>query len=154
MRILLALFAALLLAAPALAQGWERYDNTRFGYSIAVPENFVGGGESANGDGQRFELPGRVTSLLVWGGYLEDFEGEVAARMEGDGAEGWSITYQATSPKWASWSGAKGGKVLYQRMILLCDGASYAAFRMEYGQVDRPSMDRVVERLVASFSGC
>ena len=151
MRFVLALLTALVLAAPA--QAADRYDNARFGYSISVPDGFVAQGESGNGDGQRFELPGRVTSLAVWGGYLEDFEDEVAERMGFDGAEGWSITYQATSPKWASWSGAKGGRILYQRMILLCDGTGYAAFRMEYGQVDRPSMDRVVERLVGSFSG-
>ncbi|MCW5721323.1 MAG: hypothetical protein KIS86_09290 [Devosia sp.] len=154
MRFALTLFLALSLATPALAQGGGRYDNARFGYSIAVPEGFVAQGESANGDGQRFELPGRVTSLVVWGGHLDDFESEVAARIGYDTAENWSISYQATSPKWASWSGSKGGRILYQRMILLCEGTGYAAFRMEYGQVDRPKMDRVVERLVSSFSRC
>lgn len=153
MRFVLALFTTALFLAPALAQGGGRYDNGRFGFSIPVPEGFVAQGESANGDGQRFELPGRVTTLVVWGGHLADFDSEVAERMSSDAAENWSITYQATSPKWASWSGTKGGKIAYQRMILLCDGASYAAFRMEYGQVDRPKMDPVVERLVGALQG-
>ena len=149
----LALVVFLLLIGPAFAQSTERYDNARFGYSMNVPDGFVGQGGSANGDGQAFAVPGLAIALLVWGGSLADFEAEVAMRMAQDAGEGWNQTYQAVTPRWASWSSVAGGQILYQRMILLCDGQSYAAFRAEYGLRDRVEMDPVVEQLVASLQG-
>jgi hypothetical protein len=150
MRIMLiALFA--LATLPALAQNGERYDNPRFGYSVSVPPGFVGQGESDNGDGQAFALPGRAITLNVWGGWLSDFDSEVASRIAQDAADGWNQTYQAVTPRWASWSATAGGQILYQRLIALCDGQSYAAFRVEYGPRDRAEMDPVVEQLVASL---
>ncbi|WEJ57780.1 hypothetical protein [Devosia sp. FJ2-5-3] len=157
MRLIFIFLALFALSVPASAQEWGRYDNGRFGYSIAVPPGFVGQGESDNGDGQVFVLPGRVTSLTVWGGLTgvvnNGFEVQAEASIGHDIDEGWNITYRATTPKWASWSGTKGGNILYRRMVLLCDGSAYAAFEMKYGQIDRPSMDPVVERLVGSLRG-
>ncbi len=148
------LLAFALLVTPALAQGWERYDNARFGYSIAVPPGFEAQGEADNGDGQRFTSPKRPTEISVWGGYLMDgFSSEAAASMGFDTDAGWAITGKATTPRWANWSGSDGGRILFQRMIALCDGASYAALRVEYSQADRPDMDPLLERLAASLQG-
>ena len=84
---------------------------------------------------------------------MESFEEEVAQRMGWDQDEAWNITYQATTPRWASWSAIKGFRILYQRIVLLCDGTSYAAFRLEYTVTDASAMDPVVERLVGSLRG-
>lgn len=150
--LLLALFA--LIAAPAFAQGWAHYDNARYGYGVDIPPGFVGQGESDNGDGQSFAAEGKPIDLAVWGGdLLESFEGEVAQRMGWDQDEAWNITYQAVTPRWASWSAIKGFRILYQRIVMLCDGASYAAFRAEYSVTDAADMDRVVERMVQSLRG-
>ena len=153
MRILLiALFV--LFAAPAFAQSWDHYENGRFGYSIDIPPGFSGQGESDNGDGQAFAAEGKRIDLLVWGGTaLEGFEAEIAQRMAWDGDEAWNITYQATTPRWASWSAIKGFRILHQRMVLLCDGSSYAAFRAEYSVTESAEMDPVIERLVRSLRG-
>jgi hypothetical protein len=152
MRLIFILIA--LFATPAFAQDWQQYDNARFGYSIDVPPGFSGQGESENGDGQAFAADGKPIDLLVWGGQaLEGFEAEVAQRMAWDEDEAWNITYQATTPRWASWSAIKGFRILYQRMVLLCDGTSYAAFRVEYSVTDSAEMDPVVERLVRSLRG-
>lgn len=154
MRALILILFALLATTPALAQGWDHYDNGRFGYGIDIPPGFVSGGESDNGDGQAFAAQGKPTHLLVWGGHaLEGFEAEVTQRMRWDGDEAWNITYQATTPRWASWSAIKGFRILYQRMVLLCDGSSYAAFRAEYSVTDSAAMDPVIERLVRSLRG-
>jgi hypothetical protein len=143
-----------LLATPALAQGWDHYDNDRFGYSIDIPPGFAGQGESDNGDGQAFAVDDKPIDLLVWGGHaLEGFEAEIAQRMAWDAEEAWNVTYQATTPRWASWSAIKGFRILYQRMVLLCDGSSYAAFRAEYSVTDSAEMDPVIERLVRSLRG-
>ncbi|KRA56037.1 hypothetical protein [Devosia sp. Root635] len=153
MRILLALLLTL-FAVPAFAQGWEHYDNGRFGYGVDIPPGFAGQGESDNGDGATFAAGGNPTYLTVWGGGLMgSFEDEVAQRMRWSEAEAWNTTYQATTPRWASWSAIKGFRILYQRMVLLCDGTSYAAFRMDYSVTDASDMAPVVERLVRSLRG-
>lgn len=153
MRMILAILLAL-LATPAFAQGWEPYSNGRYGYSVDIPPDFRGLGESENGDGQQFVTKGKPIELLVWGGMLiEDFETDLAQRMAWDVEEAWNLTYQATTPSWASWSAIKGSRILYQRMVLLCDGSSYAAFRAEYSVTDSAEMDRVVERMVRSLRG-
>lgn len=151
MRIAVLLLLAL-FAAPASAQ--ERYDNARFGFSIDLPSGFAGQGESDNGDGQAFAFAGKPIDLVVWGGNLmADFETEVAQRMQWATDEAWNITYQATTPRWASYSAVKGSRILYQRMVLLCDGASYAAFQAEYSVVNAADMDPTVEKLVQSLRG-
>ena len=154
MRILLlALFT--ILSTPAFAQGWEHYDNARFGYSVDVPPGFAGDGESDNGDGQSFYNARGAQGLLVWGSNLQgDFDNEVISAMGYAVAEnGWNISYQATTPRWASFSGVKGSRILYQRMILLCDGTSYAAFRAEYSVANVSDMGPVIDRMVQSLRG-
>lgn len=153
MRIVLVVLFAL-VALPALAQGWDRYDNARFGYGIDIPPGFIGDGEAGNGDGQIFQAAGKPSVLMVWGGnMLGDFEAEIAERMAGDARDAWNVTYQAITPRWASWSALKGFRILYQRMILLCNGKSYAAFRAEYSVTDSADMEPVIDRLVQSLRG-
>lgn len=143
-----------LLATPAFAQGWDHYDNSRYGYGVDIPPGYVGGGESDNGDGQVFGREASAQTLIVWGGLLvEEFETEVGQRMAWTTEEGWNIAYQATTPRWASYSAVQGSRILYQRMILLCDGGSYAAFRAEYSTRDAGDMDAVIEKLAQSLRG-
>ena len=155
MRPVLALLFAL-CALPAFAQGWDHYDNARFGYSIDIPPGFSDNGESDNGDGQSFTGPGQ--SLIVWGGYMlaEDFESEVASAIGFAEADAWNITGQTVTPRWASFSAIKGFRHLHQRMILLCDGTSYAGLQADYLVTDSADMEPIIERLEASFraSGC
>ena len=140
------------LANPVLATDWGQYDNARFGYTIDVPPGFEWGKEADNGDGRAFR--GGASKLLVWGGSIteDSFEGEVASSKGFVEADGWTISYEAVTPSWASFSGAQGKRILYQRMIALCDRA-YAAFRLEYSAVDLGKMDPVVEQLVQSLKG-
>ena len=160
MRLVIAFLLTLALSSPALAQYWTHYDNARFGYGIDVPPGFEGQGESDNGDGQVFYLPNGMQELTVWGGWLgvsaDTLEGEAAGRSGSDMGAGWAISYSAATPQWATWSGTQGDSILYQRMILLCDGESYAAFRLTYPARDLAPMHSVLEGLVRSFvpSGC
>lgn len=144
-----------LLATPAVAQGWGHYANDRYGYSLDIPPDYIGQGESDNGDGQQFQRG--AERLTVWGGLLgvvnETFEAEVKWRMQQDESESWNLTYQATTPEWASYSAIKGSRILYQRMILLCARQSYAVFRAEYFKSDVAKMNPVIEHLVGSLRG-
>ena len=149
--LLIALF--ILLAMPAAAQADDGYANARFGYSISVPDGFVVTDESDNGDGRSFYKAQGAQGLLVWGANLqEDFESEVAAAQDYAMAEnGLKLTYTASTPRWASFSGTSGSRLIYQRMVLLCDGTSYAAFRIQYSQTDIAAMNATIDRLVQSL---
>ncbi|SEP85396.1 hypothetical protein SAMN05428969_1203 [Devosia sp. YR412] len=153
MRILALLLFAL-ITIPALAQDWRAYDNARFGYSVEIPPGFRSLGESESGDGQGFINTRTPIELLVWGGNLAgDFETEVAQRMAWSEADAWNITYQAVTPRWASYSAVKGSRVLYERLVLLCDDTSYAAFRAEYSVTETADMNQPIERMVQSLRG-
>jgi hypothetical protein len=150
--LLIALFA--LLASPAFAQGWEHYDNARFGYGIDIPPNFVGNGLSDNGDGQVFQESRKARALTVWGGQLMgDFETAVTADMGYARQDAWTIAEQTITPRWASFGAVKGSRMVRQRMILLCDGMSYAAFRAEFSVSDVTNMTPIIERLAQSLKG-
>lgn len=148
----LLLLACLVANASAAAEEWSRYDNSRFGFSLAIPSAFAPQGESANSDGQSFALANRPARLSTWGGHLmSDFEGEIARAMEFDASGGWLVTDRNTGPNWATWSARQGGRILLQRVILLCNGDSFAAFRLEYSQADRNSIDPLIEILTPSL---
>lgn len=139
-------------AIPAFADDWSHYDNARFGYAIDIPPGYLGRGASDNGDGQVFEPANGIQTLTVWGGFLVDgFEAEVASRMTSVEADGWNLTYQATTPHWASFSGKVGTTMLYQRLIEICHGSGYAAFQLQYSAKDIAAMDEVLTQLVQSL---
>jgi hypothetical protein len=157
MRTLIFAVLLALLVAPVSAQDWGNYNNSRYGYSVAIPPDYLGQGESDNGDGQQFLRLAGAQRLTVWGGLLgvpnDGFEAEVKWRMEQAEVGKWNVTYQAVTSQWASFSAIKGSRILYQRMILLCDRQSYAAFSLEYSVRDLAAMNGVVDRLVGSLQG-
>ena len=152
MRLLLVI-VLLILAPAALAAGWGPYENARFGYAIAVPPGFSGAGEADNGDGQAFTAADGTQSLWAWGGNIveADFEAAAAASMGYARDDGWALSYERTTPSWASWSGSRNGIVLYARMISLCSGSQYAAFLLQYPERDLEAINPVVEKLVGSL---
>jgi hypothetical protein len=141
----------LLVPLPALAAG-QHYVNARYGYAIDVPQGFVGQGESDNGDGQVFKAP--TATLTVYGGNVTegDFEAEVRARQGYSTADGWTVTYQVSTPRYASWSGTHGARILYGRMIPLCQGTQFAAFELQYSKVDLQKFNPIVDGLVAALT--
>jgi hypothetical protein len=151
MRMLLALCLAL-FAAPALAAaGWSHYVNERFGVEADVPPGFVPGVPPVNGDGLGFSTP--TAALSIYGSLIVegDFESVVRQRMAWNEQDGWSITYQAVTPSWASWSGKQGSRIFYARAIRMCGGDMYGAFELEYSSADLKAFDPIVDRLVASL---
>lgn len=151
MRRLLALLVLILVAAPALAAGWDRYENARFGYVIDVPPDFTGNGESANGDGQGFQNLSRGQGLVVWGGHaLDGFEGEVAAGLELLVQDGWNPGQQTVTPSWASVSAVKGQRIRHLRMIALC-GDSFAGYALDYMATDATAMAPLLVRMDRSL---
>jgi hypothetical protein len=144
-----------LLAAGAA--DWGTYANARFGYVIDVPPGFSEIAEAENGDGGTSRSSDSKAELRIWGGYTTegDFGDEVRWRIEQDVSDGWSVSYRKAKADWASWSGVKGDRVVYQRAIVACDGA-VAYFRLEYGGDQKKAYNPIVSRLVKSLrrSGC
>ncbi len=157
MRIIFSVLALLLFASPALAQYWEHYNNARFGYELDIPPDFVGNGESANGDGQMFYNLAAEQGLTVWGGQLMDtLEAEAGAAVNALGREGWSVTERSSTPQWATLAAMRDHRLIYQRLIALCDGRRFATFRVEFNIRDLSRMDLVMGGLARSFvaKGC
>ena len=151
--IVLATFGAFLLAVAAgAAEGWGHYANGRFAYEIDVPPGFSEIVEPDNGDGGIAKSGDGEAELRVWGSYIldGDFRDEAARRLADDRSEGWSISYQAHKDDWASWSGTRGSRLVYQRAIEGCDGAA-AYFRLDYPAEQAALYDGVVLRLVKSL---
>jgi hypothetical protein len=149
-RILLALILALVVA-PAVAADWGHYVNERFGVEADVPPGFVPEAPPANGDGQGFGTS--TAHLAIYGSLIVegDFESTVKQRLEWSRQDGWNITYEASTPSWASWSGKRGDRILYARAIRMCGGDMYGAFELEYSTADLKAFNPVVDRLVASL---
>lgn len=154
MRFLLALLALFFVAPAFAATDWETYENTRFGYEVAVPPDFIGEGESQSGDGQVFRAATGTAALHVWGGHIVEgsFEAAMQAAMDYAGEDGWRLQDQRVTPSWASYSGTRNGIVLHAHTIALCAGTQFAAFALEYPERELRRMETVVERLVASLA--
>jgi hypothetical protein len=79
---------------------YSDYYNARFGFRLSHPSQFIGNGESANGDGSTFHSPDSMTSVTAWGTdnvanrtHQEVRDSEIAAK-ENAGA---TITYKNSS---------------------------------------------------------
>jgi len=151
MRILIVFFLSL-LSLPALAQQGEHYSNARFGFGMDIPYFFVVQGESHSQDGQQYAAKGKPINLMVWGGSVDgDFESEAEEAMTYSRDGAWNVNYQAVTPRWANFSAVQGFRMLYQRMVLLCDGKSYAAFRAEYSVTEASKMEDIIQGMVRSL---
>jgi hypothetical protein len=152
-KIIVLLAAVVLAVAPAFAADWGHYENARFGYAVDVPPDFSGGGEADNGDGQVFTSKDGTQTLRVYGGNIleADFEAEVGSATKHSEDEGWAISYQRTTPSWASYSGSRQGFVLYVRTISLCEGTQFATFEYQYPKTAIADADPVVDKLVRSL---
>ena len=153
-KLIVTLVWALLLVATVAghAAEWSRYENARFGYWIDVPPDFSRIEEAANGDGGISRSAAGRSELRVWGSHITegDLLSEVAWRIDQDRADGWRVTYDKRTPKWASWSASNGSRIVYERAIYLCDGQA-AYFRLEYDRSEIATFDAAISRLVKSL---
>lgn len=156
MRYLAVLLSLFLFSLPASAAGWEPYVNGRFGFTVDVPPGFTLAREADNGDGRTYANGG--ATLAVWAHYLTsgDFEEEVADRRTTYSQEGWDLSYDRQTPGWASLSGTRGDRILYHRVVALCQGA-VASFVLEYPLAMKGEVSPLVGKLVKSLrpaEGC
>jgi hypothetical protein len=146
--------AAAMIWSGASADGWGRYDNSRFAYAIDIPPGFSGVSEADNSDGGVSTSADGSAELRAWGAYLVDrnFKSDVADRVQSDSSEGWNISYDRRTANSASWSGSRGDRVFYARAMRGCDDAAIY-FRLEYDRSQLKAYDPIVGRLVKSLHG-
>ena len=146
-----ALLALALLISPAAA-GWGHYENARFGFAIDVPPGFAVQGESDNGDGNTFTTPTAELRAFAGNVVAGDFESEVRGEQSAITDEGFVLTYQVTTPQKASFSGKKGARIVYARLVAIC-GDQFMGFVLEYSAADMAKFNPVIDRLVSSLAG-
>ncbi len=153
----LALLLVLLAAVPVAvrADSGKLYGNARFGYFISIPAQFsVTDPEPENGDGREFHTADKSADLAVFGSFLADgdFATEIKSRIGYETQDGWNVTYQsAASSKAASYSGSKGIRIFYARVILSCAGDAIAAYRLEYPFAQKAHYEAAIKALNATL---
>lgn len=165
-RLVTLLFAALVIptgqffyppAATAARNqdNYQTYNNARFAYSISYPADVLSPqGESDNGDGQRFmSRDGRAT-LIVYGSHGvpgQTLRGAYAEAARSTREHPRRVTYRALGRNWFVVSGIEGGRVFYQKTILM--NGIFKTFRLEYDEAQRNVYDPITARIARSFRG-
>jgi hypothetical protein len=108
-------FALPAVAAPA---AMLRYDNARYGYSIAYPAELIPEPESANDDGRAFHSSDGQVRVLVWANYnaLSQTPTELAKQAEGDC--GASPSYQRIAANFFAMSCVADTRIIYQKTLI------------------------------------
>lgn len=152
-RFVVAALLCLATLAAHAADGWSRYQNDRYGYSIELPPGFSPLREAGNRDGGTSRSVQGSANLAVWGTNLlvESFKSDVTGRIESATSEGWEISYRSVTAKKASWSGTRDDRILYAYGAPGCDGQA-AFFQVEYDAAAKDDFDPIIRRMVKSFS--
>jgi hypothetical protein len=145
--LLLSLAAGRAIAGDTITR--DLYVNERYGTILDLPAGFHPIGQSpANGDGRAFE-DGRAARLTVFANagppqVARDFAAyrELVMRLAAED-EKVRITYRSGGRDWFVFSGLKGDRIVYVRVIHRCGAAHHVEFeypadlRDQYQAVDR-----------------
>jgi len=153
MRHFAALAGFALLGSAAVAG--NLYGNARFGFFVDIPPEFtVADPEPENGDGRSFHTADGTVDLMVYGSWImvSDFAAEVVLDRSDESGLGWELTYEsAISDTAASYSGQKGGRIFYARVIATCGNQAQAGYRLEYPAGQKQKYDPVIQILNKSL---
>lgn len=131
--------------------GWMIYENERFGFAIPVPAGLLPTHPPANGDGQRFVSADEKATLVAYGSFNVEGNGDLEARWKDDLAEaGRTITYKRKTEKWYVISGVmKDGTAFYHRYT--ADSKYTAGWSLTYPQADEKKYSAWVERIAKGY---
>lgn len=142
-------FSLAFLALPAQAQEWHRARLKSLGIEFDLPPGFV----TQNGSETGALLAGPNGAVLaIGGGDLSglSFRSTMRHNIKQDEADGWRITYDRVTDRWASYSGVRAGQIRYVRAFPIC-GDRLAVFVLDYNKSEKISYDPVVVRMVRSL---
>lgn len=127
--------------------GWMLYHNERFGGILPVPPGMTPTRPPDNGDGQRFvSTDGKVT-LLMYGAFNVEGNGDLEPRWRESLAEpGRTITYKVRKAGWYVISGVmQDGTGFYERYT--ADARHAAGWSITYPQSDEKKYAPWIERI-------
>jgi hypothetical protein len=131
----------------------SHYVNGRYGYGVDIPAGFRPVQEADNSDGGVSRSVDGQSQLSLWGAnlLLDPLSTDVKARIDSATEEGWEMSYVKVTNRWASWSGARNGRIFYARAIILCHDDQAGFFQLEYPSEKVDEFDPIVKALVKSF---
>jgi hypothetical protein len=137
----------------ATGDGWVRYHNERFGFSLDDPASvFRLERTSAAGDGRVFVAGPGEARLLV--GALANRDQHSAksyqAHLALNAYPGYTISYRPLGDTWLV-SGEGNGKLFYEKAMFSCGGKLITSFAMIYPAAKRATFDPIVARVANSF---
>jgi hypothetical protein len=156
MRTLLFIVAMLIASVAAAAgDGWQRYENPRFGFGLDIPPGFAAVPATTNTGDQLFNQIGGAEKLTVLGGAVQpgSFNQKWEATKAAYEADGWALSYDPQPPNWTSFTGVRDGQRLYVKMIPLCGGTKqFGMFALEYPEADSATAEPIALRLASSMT--
>jgi hypothetical protein len=143
------------LADAALAGAWKSYVNERFGAAADVPADYKAGEAPENDDGLTFTSPEGDAQILVWGALAtvnqESFADYSKRLVSYDRDDGWTISYSAGKDDWFAFSGSKGDRIFYEKIIQACNGEIANHVRIEYPAMRKVEFDSMVTHVAKSL---
>ena len=143
-----------LLAGTAAAQvKYATYENTRFGFSIDYPLTLTMQPAPFNNDGRAFVSKDKDVEMVAWAHYNALFRSVQSEFDEELKSYGDSVTYKRMLKDSFVISGAKDGRIFYQKTLYykfkLTD--VFFIFQIDYPVEQRKLYDAAVERISRSF---
>ena len=145
-------------AAASAGEEWTRYTNDRFGTAADIPPGFVAGEPSAKGDSLVFVSEDGQAKVTVSGrsGVRPEWPREYLRRAKDDG---WTIIGSRVDDDFLVFTGKKGDRVFYQKVLVASSCNATDAVRTEYPYVRQEELFPVAKRVGASLahergSGC
>jgi hypothetical protein len=154
MRALLVAVAMLLAVHSAAAADWATYENKRFGFSLDLPPQFAAVSGADQIDRRSLASADGSEQLTISGGIVQpgSFNSEWKQQQAALTDAGWALSYEPKPPNWTSFTGTRGERSLYVKMIPLCGGTKqYAMFALEYPSADEAKVEPDVLRMAGSF---
>jgi len=143
--------AALLVAAPALAESWRSYHNDRFGQSADYPTGWTKGEEPANNDGRIFTSPDGTARVTISGSRALDERTEEMKRAA-EPLDGEDVTYSKKGKDWVVLSGMRNSdRIFYRKALLSCGGTVWNTVDIEYPAQDKAKYDKLTAHIAASL---
>jgi hypothetical protein len=138
----------LLLASPALAQDWRRYENPQYGFGLELPPGYSGNaGVFRSEDGAEVL---KVSGGAVQPGSFDEFWEKTQSDYE---AAGWSLRYEPVAPHWTTFTGERNGQALFVKMMPLCGGTKqFGMISLEYPADDPTTLERIAFRVADSMT--
>jgi hypothetical protein len=134
--------------------GWVPYHNDRFGFELRMPAAVFTDHRAAEaGDGDLFTTSDGRAKLLV--GAVENVDDHSPATYQRFLAHqsypGLRIDYAPVGRAWAVLSGARGGRMIYEKVMFSCGGGVINSFALVYPLDERRFFDPIVEAIEDSF---